>query len=78
MLCLQEKAHLWQKRPCQVPLLTLMALSVTHLMPLRLALMQTLMMDYMTLVDLCLENSYFELDELRHLNMVSNATQPSL
>lgn len=70
--------HLWQKRPCPVPLLRLMALSVTHLMPLRLALIHTFMMDYMTLVDSYLENSYFEPDELSYLNMVSIATQPHL
>lgn len=75
LFVMQEKMHLWQKRPCPIPLLTLMAVSVTHLMPLRLALMQRLMMDYMTLVDLCLESSYFEPDELQHLSKVSRSAQ---
>lgn len=75
---LQEEMHLWQKRPCPVPLLRLMAQSVTHLIPLRLALIHTFMMDYMTLVDSYLESSYFEPDELSYLNMVSTATRPHL
>lgn len=62
---------LLQKRPCPIPLLKLMALSVIHLQPLRLALIDTLMMDYMALVDSYLHSSHYEPDELQHVSMVS-------
>lgn len=69
---LQEKMEMWQKRPCPVPLLKLMALSVIHLQPLRLVLLDKLMMDYMTLVDSYLNSSHYEPDELQHVSMVSH------
>lgn len=69
---LQEKMQMWQKRPCPVPLLKLMALSVIHLQPLRLVLLDKLMMDYMTLVDSYLNSSHYEPDELQHVSMVSH------
>lgn len=73
---LQEEIEMWQKRPCPVPLLKLMALSVIHLLPLRLALLDNLMMDYMALVDLYLNSSYYEPDELQHVSMVSHLHEP--
>lgn len=64
---------LWQKRPCPIPLLKLMALSVIHLQPLRLALIDTLMMDYMALVDSYIQSSHYEPDELQYVSMVSHS-----
>lgn len=69
---LQEEMEMWQKRPCPVPLLKLMALSVIHLRPLRLALLDNLMMDYMALVDSYINSSFYEPDELQHVSMVSH------
>lgn len=69
---LQEEMEMWQKRPCPVPLLKLMALSVIHLQPLRLALLDNLMMDYMALVDSYINSSFYEPDELQHVSMVSH------
>uniref|UniRef100_A0A3Q3W0K2 3'-5' exonuclease domain-containing protein n=1 Tax=Mola mola TaxID=94237 RepID=A0A3Q3W0K2_MOLML len=68
----QLSMEVWQKRPSPVPLLKLMALSVVHLQPLRLALLDHLMMDYMTLVDSYLNSSHYEPDELQHVSMVSH------
>lgn len=62
---------LWQMRPCPVPLLKLMALSVIHLQPLRLVLLDNLMRDFMTLVDSYLNSSHYEPDEVQHVTMVS-------
>lgn len=67
---------MWQKRPCPVPLLKLMALSVIHLRPLRLVLLDNLMMDYMALVDSYINSSFFEPDELQHVSMVSHLHEP--
>lgn len=64
---------MWQKRPCPVPLLKVMALSVIHLQPLRLVLLDTLMTDYMALVDSYLNSSHYEPDELEHVSMVGNS-----
>uniref|UniRef100_W5N3A1 3'-5' exonuclease domain-containing protein n=1 Tax=Lepisosteus oculatus TaxID=7918 RepID=W5N3A1_LEPOC len=41
----------WYMRPCPEVFLKVMALSVTHLLPLRLALLDALMLDYTALVD---------------------------
>nr|XP_046269790.1 piRNA biogenesis protein EXD1 isoform X2 [Scatophagus argus] len=65
----EEEREMWQKRPCPVPLLKVMALSVIHLLPLRLVLMDTLMLDYMALVDSYLSSSHYEPDELEHVSM---------
>ncbi|XP_055011816.1 piRNA biogenesis protein EXD1 [Boleophthalmus pectinirostris] len=68
---LTQEKEMWYKRPCPLPLLKIMALSVIHLQPLRLVLLDTLMTDYMLLVDSCLKSSHFQPDELEHLSMES-------
>uniref|UniRef100_A0A3B5BDD6 3'-5' exonuclease domain-containing protein n=1 Tax=Stegastes partitus TaxID=144197 RepID=A0A3B5BDD6_9TELE len=73
---LQEEREMWYKRPCPVSLLKVLALSVIHLQPLRLVLLDTLMSDYMALVDSYLSSSHYEPDELEHVNMVGD-TKPS-
>ncbi|XP_034530389.1 piRNA biogenesis protein EXD1 [Notolabrus celidotus] len=67
----KEEQEMWQKRPCPVPLLKVMALSVIHLQPLRLVLLDALMMDYMALVDSYINSSHFQPDELKHVTMES-------
>lgn len=67
---IQDK-EMWYKRPCPLPLLKVMAVSVIHLQPLRLVLLDTLMMDYMLLVDSYLKSSHFQPDELEHITMES-------
>lgn len=74
-VCLQEERQIWQKRPCPVPLLKVMALSVIHLEPLRLVLLDTLMTDYVALVDSYLNSSHYEPGELEHVSMVGNSQQ---
>lgn len=49
-LCREDK-EVWYIRPCPAPLLKVMALSVIHLQPLRLMLLDALMSDYTSLVD---------------------------
>ncbi|RVE57132.1 hypothetical protein OJAV_G00213150 [Oryzias javanicus] len=51
----------WYDRPCPVSLLKVMVVSVIHLQPLRLMLLDTLMNDFMTLVDSYLNSSYYEI-----------------
>lgn len=63
--------EMWYKRPCPVPLLKVMALSVIHLQPLRMVLLDTLMNDYTTLVDSYLNNTHYEPDGLEPITMVS-------
>ncbi|XP_075964748.1 piRNA biogenesis protein EXD1 [Anarhichas minor] len=72
----KEEKELWYKRPCPVPLLKVMALSGIHLQPLRLVLLDTLMMDYMALVDSYLSSSFYEPDELQHVGMESALELP--
>ncbi|KAF7670226.1 hypothetical protein LDENG_00043600 [Lucifuga dentata] len=67
----EEEGQMWYKRPCPVPLLKAMALSVIHLQPLRLVLLDSLMADYMALVDSYLSSSHYQPDELQHINMES-------
>ncbi|XP_051248366.1 piRNA biogenesis protein EXD1 isoform X2 [Dicentrarchus labrax] len=67
----KEEREMWQKRPCPVPLLKVMALSVIHLQPLRLVLLDTLMTDYVAVVDSYLSSTHYEPDELEHVNMES-------
>ncbi|XP_041668113.1 piRNA biogenesis protein EXD1 [Cheilinus undulatus] len=74
----KEEREMWQKRPCPVPLLKVMALSVIHLQPLRLVLLDALMMDYMTLVDSYLKSSHFQPDELEHVTMESVLELPKV
>ncbi|XP_028994094.1 piRNA biogenesis protein EXD1 isoform X2 [Betta splendens] len=65
----KEEREMWCKRPCPVPLLKVMALSVIHLQPLRLALLDTLMTDYMAAVDGYLNSSYYDPDKLQQISM---------
>ncbi|XP_032355523.1 piRNA biogenesis protein EXD1 isoform X1 [Etheostoma spectabile] len=67
----KEELEMWYKRPCPVPLLKVMALSVIHLQPLRLVLLDTIMTDYMALVDSYLNSSHYQPDELEHVSMES-------
>uniref|UniRef100_A0A3B5QHB2 Exonuclease 3'-5' domain containing 1 n=1 Tax=Xiphophorus maculatus TaxID=8083 RepID=A0A3B5QHB2_XIPMA len=69
----KEEMDMWYKRPCPVPLLKVMALSVIHLKPLRLVLLDTLMTDYMILVDSYLNSNLCEPDGLEHVTMVSHS-----
>ncbi|TKS86500.1 piRNA biogenesis protein EXD1 [Collichthys lucidus] len=72
----REKGEMWQKRPCPVPLVKVMALSVIHLLPLRLVLLDTLMGDYMALVDSYLTSGHYEPDEIQHITMESVSELP--
>ncbi|KAF1374959.1 hypothetical protein PFLUV_G00234440 [Perca fluviatilis] len=67
----KEELEMWCKRPCPGPLLKVMALSVIHLQPLRLVLLDTVMTDYMALVDSYLNSSHYQPDELEHVSMES-------
>ncbi|XP_068436759.1 piRNA biogenesis protein EXD1 isoform X2 [Clinocottus analis] len=67
----KEEREIWYKRPCPIPLLKVMAVSAIHLQPLRLMLLDTLMMDYMALVDSYLNSGFYEFDELQHIAMES-------
>ncbi|XP_053290864.1 piRNA biogenesis protein EXD1 [Pleuronectes platessa] len=84
LLSLQMKSKLTKveremlfKRPCPVTLLKVMALSVIHLQPLRLVLLDTLMIDYMTLVDSYLHSSHYEPDGLELVRMESVLELPT-
>lgn len=72
---LQEEREMWYMRPCPVHVLKVMALSVIHLQPLRLVLLDTLMTDYMALVDCYLSNSHYQPDELEYVDMVRKVRQ---
>ncbi|KAE8289820.1 piRNA biogenesis protein EXD1 [Larimichthys crocea] len=72
----REEREMWQKRPCPVPLVKVMALSVIHLLPLRLVLLDTLMGDYMALVDSYLTSSHYEPGEIQHITMESVSELP--
>ncbi|XP_028293863.1 piRNA biogenesis protein EXD1 [Gouania willdenowi] len=67
----KEEKDIWYLRPTPLPLLKAMALSVIHLQPLRLVLLDSLMTDYVALVDLYLHSSHYQPDELEHVNMES-------
>ncbi|KAM9842962.1 piRNA biogenesis protein EXD1 [Aulostomus maculatus] len=73
----KEETAMWCKRPCPIPLLKVMALSVIHLQPLRLVLLDTLMTDYMALVDSYLNSGCYALDDLEHACMGSVLELPS-
>ncbi|XP_051941958.1 piRNA biogenesis protein EXD1 isoform X2 [Hippocampus zosterae] len=64
-----EETKAWYKRPCPLPLLNVMALSVIHLQPLRMVLLDSILMDYMTLVDTYLSNSQYPLENLECINL---------
>ncbi|KAM6912273.1 LOW QUALITY PROTEIN: piRNA biogenesis protein EXD1 [Xenentodon cancila] len=72
----KEEREIWYKRPCPVPLLKVMVLSVIHLQPLRLVLLDNLMMDYMVLVDSYLSNSLYEPAGLEHLTVEDMSELP--
>ncbi|XP_038147435.1 piRNA biogenesis protein EXD1 isoform X2 [Cyprinodon tularosa] len=65
----KEETEMWYKRPCPLPLLKVMALSVVHLKRLRLMLLDRLMTDYMVLVDSYLSSSLGEPDGLEYVIM---------
>lgn len=69
-VCLKEDAEVWRLRPCPLPVLRLMSASVTHLQALRLVLLDSLMMDCMTVMESCLNNSSCNPGELQHINLV--------
>ncbi|XP_035024776.1 piRNA biogenesis protein EXD1 [Hippoglossus stenolepis] len=73
----KDEREMWFKRPCPVTLLKVMALSVIHLQPLRLVLLDTLMIDYMTLVDSYLHSSHYEPDGLELVRMESVLELPT-
>ncbi|KAM4625895.1 piRNA biogenesis protein EXD1 [Polymixia lowei] len=72
----KEEGEMWYKRPCPMPLLKVMALSVIHLQPLRLVLLDGLMTDYMSLVDSYLSNSHDEPGKVEHIGMRSALELP--
>ncbi|KAL6469772.1 hypothetical protein MHYP_G00208910 [Metynnis hypsauchen] len=63
----REDKEVWYVRPCPVPLLKVMALSVIHLQPLRLVLLDALMSDYTNLVDSYLSSSQDEPVHTQHI-----------
>ncbi|KAM3871333.1 piRNA biogenesis protein EXD1 [Diretmus argenteus] len=67
----KEDQEIWFIRPCPSPLLKVMALSVIHLKPLRLVLLDTLMTDYVGLVDSFLNSTHKEPDDVQHISMSS-------
>ncbi|KAG7237269.1 hypothetical protein INR49_032602, partial [Caranx melampygus] len=80
LLSLKMKSQLtkemWYKRPCPVALLKVMVLSVIHLQPLRLVLLDALMTDYMALVDSYLDSSQYEPGDLENVTMESALELP--
>lgn len=74
-MCFQEGVEVWRLRPCPLPVLRLMAVSVTHLQALRLVLMDNLMMDYMKVMESYLNNSSYKPGELQHINLVALTIQ---
>lgn len=64
---------MWRRRPCPAPLLKVLALSVIHLLPLRLALLDSLMTDYVALVDSYLSSGHHQPDQLGHISMVGGS-----
>ncbi|KAG7510958.1 piRNA biogenesis EXD1 [Solea senegalensis] len=72
----KEENEMWYVRPCPVALLKVMALSVIHLQPLRLVLLDTLMTDYMTLVDSYITNSHFDPEDLENVGKKSVLALP--
>lgn len=73
----KEDREIWFLRPCPIPLLKVMSLSVVHLQPLRLLLLDRLMADFMYLVDSYLTGSSYLPDQLEALNMESVLELPS-
>ncbi|KAM9777638.1 LOW QUALITY PROTEIN: piRNA biogenesis protein EXD1 [Neosynchiropus ocellatus] len=63
----KKETHMWYKRPCPLPLLKTMALSVMHLKSLQRAQMDCLMMDFMVLVDAHLTSSCYGPGDVTHI-----------
>ncbi|XP_061824942.1 piRNA biogenesis protein EXD1 isoform X1 [Nerophis lumbriciformis] len=72
-----DETEMWYTRPCPIALLKVMTLSVIHLQPLRLVLLDSLLTDYMALVDTYITNSQYPLDDLESINMESVFEIPS-
>ncbi|XP_057716257.1 piRNA biogenesis protein EXD1 isoform X2 [Corythoichthys intestinalis] len=64
-----EDSELWYTRPCPLPILKVMVLSVIHLQPLRMVLLDSLLTDYMAIVDTFLLNSLYPLDDLQSITL---------
>ncbi|XP_026855215.2 piRNA biogenesis protein EXD1 [Electrophorus electricus] len=62
-----EDKEVWFVRPCPAPLLKIMALSVIHLQPLRLVLLDALMSDYTTMVNSYLHSGQNEPVHMQHI-----------
>uniref|UniRef100_A0A672GWJ5 Exonuclease 3'-5' domain containing 1 n=1 Tax=Salarias fasciatus TaxID=181472 RepID=A0A672GWJ5_SALFA len=68
----QEEQEVWYTRPCPAALLKPMGLSVIHLLPLRMQLMDDLMTDCLLLVDCYLNTSHYLPDEMEHASPVGH------
>ncbi|XP_010877321.1 piRNA biogenesis protein EXD1 isoform X2 [Esox lucius] len=66
----KEDKEVWYVRPCPTSLLKVMALSVIHLQPLRLVLLDALMAEYTGLVDSCLSSSR---EEPVHMQLIGSS-----
>ncbi|XP_055029053.2 piRNA biogenesis protein EXD1 isoform X1 [Misgurnus anguillicaudatus] len=68
--CTEENPEVWYIRPCPPVLLKIMAVSVVHLLPLRLVLLDALMSDYTILVD-----SYMSSYQNKSVHMLHDGKQ---
>ncbi|KAG7466382.1 hypothetical protein MATL_G00164140 [Megalops atlanticus] len=73
----EEDRKVWYVRPCPASLLKVMALSVIHLQPLRLVLLDTLMSDYTSRVDSYLSQSQEEPVRMQPIGTSSGLELPS-
>ncbi|XP_077477325.1 piRNA biogenesis protein EXD1 [Stigmatopora argus] len=73
----KEESEMWYTRPCPLPLMKVMALSVIHLQPLRMVLLDSLLTDYMALVDAYLSNSQYPRDDFESINLESMFELPA-
>ncbi|XP_029569425.1 piRNA biogenesis protein EXD1 isoform X2 [Salmo trutta] len=76
-LLTKEDKEVWYVRPCPLSLLKVMALSVIHLQPLRLVLLDALMADYTGLVDSYLSGSREEPVHMQNIGSSSVLELPS-
>uniref|UniRef100_A0AAY4BGD6 3'-5' exonuclease domain-containing protein n=1 Tax=Denticeps clupeoides TaxID=299321 RepID=A0AAY4BGD6_9TELE len=72
----KEDSQVWCIRPCSTSLLKVMALSVMHLQPLRLVLLDALMSDYTSLVDSCLCSHRNEIVQTQDIGQDSELELP--
>ncbi|XP_029973326.1 piRNA biogenesis protein EXD1 [Salarias fasciatus] len=72
----KEEQEVWYTRPCPAALLKPMGLSVIHLLPLRMQLMDDLMTDCLLLVDCYLNTSHYLPDEMEHASPESMLELP--